>query len=155
MEQVTYKWTGAENEDFSRFYLITEEYYDSLVGGKRNRSGFVPYNLSDSIQYVLIAYINDNAAACAGLKRYSDTDAEIKRVWVDPKYRGRHIATEMMNILEERAALLGFDRTVLQTREIMTAAVSLYKERGYYQIENYPPYDSLEGAVCFAKDLTR
>ena len=60
MEQVTYKWTDAENDDFKRFYHITEEYYNSIVGGQRNRNGFVPYNLSESIQDVLIAYINDS-----------------------------------------------------------------------------------------------
>ncbi|MBP5581554.1 MAG: GNAT family N-acetyltransferase, partial [Ruminococcus sp.] len=90
---------------------------------------------------------------CAGLKRYSDCDVEIKRVWVENEYRGMHIASTMMDMLEKMAAEQGFARTILQTREIMTAAVSLYKERGYYQIDNYPPYDRLEGAVCFAKDL--
>ena len=155
MDQVTYKWTDADNADFKRFYLITEEYYDNLVGGNRNRSGFAPYNLSDSIQYVLIACANGKAVACAGLKRYSETDAEIKRVWVEPEYRGRHIACAMMDLIEEKAVQCGFERTVLQTREKMTAAVSLYKNRGYYLIDNYPPYDMLDGAICFAKDLIR
>ena len=35
----------------------------------------------------------------------------------------------------------------------MTEAVSLYEKLGYYRIENYPPYDKLDGAVCYAKDL--
>lgn len=153
MKNIRYKWTDAENADFRRFYLITEEYYNSLVGGQCNRSDFIPYNLSDSIHDVLIVYINDTAAACAGLKRYSDRDVEIKRVWVENEYRGMHIASTMMDMLEKMAAEQGFARTILQTREIMTAAVSLYKGRGYYQIDNYPPYDRLEGAVCFAKDL--
>lgn len=80
MEKAVYKWTGPTNEDFQRFYLITEAYYDSLVGGKSNRVGFVQYNISESIQDVLIAYINDTAVACAGLKKYNESDAEIKRV---------------------------------------------------------------------------
>jgi ribosomal protein S18 acetylase RimI-like enzyme len=153
MDHITYRWTDAENEDFKRFYLITEDYYNSLVGGHQNRKDFVPYNLSDSIHDVLIAYVGGQAAACAGLKRYSDTDAEIKRVWVQKEYRGRHIASAMMDMLEKKAAEQGFARTILQTREIMAAAVSLYKGRGYYQISNYPPYDRLDGAVCFARDL--
>ena len=35
----------------------------------------------------------------------------------------------------------------------MIDAVRLYSKRGYYQIDNYPPYDKMEGAICFAKDL--
>ena len=59
----------------------------------------------------------------------------------------------MMNIIEDKAFKCGFKRTILQTREAMLAAVSLYEGRGYHRIENYPPYDKLEGAVCFAKEL--
>ncbi|MBO4524603.1 GNAT family N-acetyltransferase [Ruminococcus sp.] len=153
MEKVIYKWTGPKNDDFQRFYLITEAYYDSLVGGKRNRIGFVPYNISESIHDVLISYINDKAVACAGLKKYNESDTEIKRVWVEPAYRGKHIASAMMDMIEEKASQQGFGRVILQTREQMTDAVSLYINRDYYRIENYPPYDGLEGAVCFAKDL--
>ncbi len=35
----------------------------------------------------------------------------------------------------------------------MEEAVRLYTDRGYVLIENYPPYDKLDGAICFAKDL--
>lgn len=153
MKKAVYKWTGPTNEDFRRFYLITEAYYDSLVGGNSNRAGFVPYNISESIQDVLIAYISDKAVACAGLKKYNESDAEIKRVWVQPEYRGKHIASAMMDMIEEKACHMGFNRTILQTREQMTSAVKLYISRGYYHTDNYPPYDELEGAVCLAKDL--
>ena len=87
------------------------------------------------------------------LKEYSARDAEIKRVWVEPKYRGRHIATRMMNMLEARARELNYQRIILQTRLIMKDAVCLYQSRGYRQIPNYPPYDRLDGAVCMALQL--
>ena len=45
---------------------------------------------------------------------YAKTDAEIKRVWVEPEYRGRHIAAELMRMLEERIAVQGFERAILQ-----------------------------------------
>ena len=154
IEKVIYKWAEPTDDDFRRFYLITEAYYDSLVGGKRNRVGFVPYNISETIQDVLIAYINDKAVACAGLKKYNESDAEIKRVWVEPEYRGNHIASAMMDMIEDKASHTGFKRAILQTREVMTDALGLYIKRGYYRIDNYPPYDKLEGAVCLAKDLS-
>ena len=59
----------------------------------------------------------------------------------------------MMDALEQRAAELGFGRAILQTRPQMEAAVHLYTKRGYELIDNYPPYDKLEGAICFAKRL--
>ena len=101
----------------------------------------------------MIVVHNETPVACAGLKKYSDRDAEIKRVWVEPDWRNRRIATMMMARIEEKAEALGYRRTILQTREIMKDAVGLYTKLGYRLIGNYPPYDRLAGAVCFAKIL--
>ena len=137
----------------SKFYLITEEYYSNLVGGVENRKSFMPYNISASVQDVLIAYMDDVPVACSGLRKYSESDIEIKRVWVEPEYRGHHIATEMMIRIEDKAKRQGFRRAILQTREQMNSAVELYEKLGYDRINNYPPYDKLDGAICFAKEL--
>ena len=151
--KIDYRWTDGNDEDFRKFYRKTEEFYSSIVGGLKNREAFVPYNLSESISDVLIASVDGVAVGCAGLKAYSDSDVEIKRVWVDPEFRGNHISFAMMDALEQRAAELGFGRAILQTRPQMEAAVHLYTKRGYELIDNYPPYDKLEGAICFAKRL--
>ena len=151
--KIDYEWTDGSNEDFHKFYLKTEEFYSSIVGGLKNRTAFVPYNISESIPYVLIASVSDKAVGCAGLKAYSDSEVEIKRVWVDPEFRGNHISTAMMDALEKKALELGFNRAILQTRSQMEEAVHLYTKRGYVLIDNYPPYDKLEGAICFAKEL--
>ena len=150
---IDYKWTDGCDEDFHKFYLKTEEFYSSIVGGLKNREAFVPYNISESISDVLIASVSGSAVGCAGLKAYSDQDVEIKRVWVNPEYRGNHISAAMMDELEGRAQERGFRRAILQTRPQMEAAVSLYIKRGYKLIDNYPPYDKLDGAICFAKEL--
>lgn len=153
MEKIEFVWTDGDNEDFCKFYLETEEYYSKVAGGRKNREGFVKYNLSSDIPDVLIAYLDGAAVGCAGLKKYNDTDVEIKRVWVEPGFRGKHIATDLMNRIEEKAREMNFRRAILQTRPIMTDAVELYTKRGYELIENYPPYDKLEGAICMALDL--
>ena len=153
MSELEFIWTDGNNEEFHQFYLETEDYYSSIVGGKKNREGFIPYNLSESISDVLLAYMDGVAVGCAGLKKYNDSDVEIKRVWVEPDYRGRHIATELMDRIEDKAREMGFKRAVLQTRTIMEDAVGLYEKRGYELIGNYPPYDKLEGAICMALNL--
>ena len=148
-----YIWTDGDNKFFREFYEITEGFYNSLAGGEGNRRGFIPYNSSSVIEDVLIVLYGDTAVACSGLKKYSDSDVEIKRVWVDADFRGNHIASEMMHRLEEKAREQGYRRAVLQTREIMKEAVALYTSLGYSRIPNSPPYDRLDGAVCFAKEL--
>ncbi len=150
---INYQWTDGNSKDFRMFYQKTEDYYSEIVGGLDKRKGFVPYNASSAIDHVLIAYDGDKAVACAGLKRYSERDAEIKRVWVEPEYRGQHMARDMMKQLEDKARKEGYKRLILQTREIMTDAVGLYEKIGYRRIENYFPYDTLIGAICYAREL--
>lgn len=118
MELFDFKWTNGNHEDFKKFYSITEDYYSKLVGGAENRMAFIPYNICDNIQDVVLAYKNDKAVGCAGLAKEQN-----------------------------------FQRVILQTREIMQDAVAMYRKLGYHQIANYSPYDKLEDAVCFAKDI--
>ena len=152
-DKYRYVWTDGSNEIFQHFYLVTENYYSSVVGGEEKRRSFIPYNLSSGIEEVLLVFLGDTPVACSGLKRYSEYDVEIKRVWVEPEHRGKHIATQMIRMLEQKAVQLGYRRMILQTREIMTDAVGLYLNIGYNKTDNYPPYDKLDGAVCFAKEL--
>lgn len=153
MTEIIYQWTDGSHPAFRHFYAVTEAYYSRIVGGKENRTGFIPFNASAEIPYVLLASVSGQPVACAGLKPYSDRDAEVKRLWVEPAYRGRHIASALMDQVEEKARALGFHRVVLQTRPIMPDAVALYTKRGYTLIPNYPPYDHLAGAVCYAKNF--
>ena len=43
--------------------------------------------------------------------------------------------------------------TVLMTRNRMGYAKNLYEGLGYHRIENYPPYEQMEDAICYAKEL--
>ena len=147
-------WTNGSDEAFARFYRITEAYYSAVGGGEENRKQFIPYNLSAAVEDVLLVYCGDTPVACSGLKMYAADTAEVKRVWVEPAFRRKHLAERMMRALEGKAREAGYHRMILQTREIMKDAVSLYTGLGYRRIANYPPYDRLEGAVCFEKILS-
>lgn len=148
-----YKWVDGANSDFINFSKDMEAYYNRLVGGENNRKSFIPYNALSDIHDVMIVYDGDRPIACASFKGYDIRSAEIKRVWVAEDYRGRHISKEMMMLIEERAREHGFEQAILQTREACIEAVSLYKSLGYTKIENYPPYDEMELAVCYGKQL--
>ena len=153
MQAITYQWTDGSHPAFRHFYAVTEAYYSRIVGGEEKRADFIPFNASAGIPHVLLAFADGQPVACAGLKEYSDTDAEVKRLWVEPAYRGRRIASALMDQIEEKARADGYRRVILQTRPIMPDAVALYVKRGYSLIPNYPPYDALAGAVCYAKAL--
>lgn len=148
-----YLWTDGTNQDFAAFSQCMEDYYNKIVGGVQNRKSFVPYNALTQIHDVLVVYDGAKPVACAAFKEYDALRAEIKRVWVSEQYRGQHISKVMMELIEQRAKEKGYQKAILQTREACIEAVSLYKAIGYERIENYPPYDNMELAVCYGKDL--
>lgn len=150
---IDYIWTDGTHSDFVRFSVCLEHYFNEMVGGERNRKAFVPYNALDDIHDVLIFYDGKTPVACASFKERDEATAEIKRVWVEPPYRGKHIAPELLKLLEERAAGKGYRYMVLQTREACSEAVGLYETNGYHKIPNYPPYTDMELAVCYRKEL--
>ena len=153
MGDIVYRWTDGNDEDFHRFHIKTEEYYNQIAGGLANRTAFVQYNASGKIEAVIIAFDNGIPVGCAGLKRYSSVAVEIKRVWVEESHRRRRIAEGMMHRIEHKAIIDGYDFAILQTRDSMKDAVGLYARLGYTRMPNYPPYDKLEGAICFQKQL--
>lgn len=150
---MNYIWTNGENVDFCRFSSDMEAYYNRLVGGEHNRKRFIPYNSLGDMQDVLMVYDGGTPVACAAFKAYDAVIAEMKRVWVTEPYRRQHIAKSMIEMLECRIRERGFRRIVLQTREQCADAVKLYQALGYSRIENYPPYDTMELAVCYGKEF--
>ncbi len=155
MNNYRIRWTDGNDREFEMFHAITENYYNQLVGGPQNRQSFVQGNMSKYVKYAMIVYSKEDVpVACSGLKEHGNGDVEIKRVWVQPLFRGQHIATFMIRELENFAHEHGYRRTVLITRERMDYAIKLYEGLGYKRIENYPPYQHMDDAVCYAKDLS-
>lgn len=148
-----FNWTDGNDPDFARFSEKLEEYFNELVGGEQNRKSFIPYNSLSSIHDVLIAYDNGKAVGCASFKKYNDTTAEIKRVYVDKAFRRMGIAKQLLKRLEDAVSAKGYSRLILQTRYACTEAVALYRSIGYRIIDNYEPYIDMPLAVCFEKIL--
>jgi GNAT superfamily N-acetyltransferase len=93
----------------------------------------------------------------AGLRPHVGTHGqpalEVKKVIVDPAYRGRGISRALMLELEVAARELGIDELILQTGDLQPAAIGLYLSLGYVLIDPYPPYDRMPAALCYAKAL--
>jgi len=97
-----------------------------------------------------LGYEASEPVASGALRRY-ETAAEIKRVFVAPRWRGRGLARRMMAFLEAQAMQRGYRRAVLETGSGQPEAISLYRSLGWSEI---PPFGifALEqnGACCNA-----
>jgi GNAT superfamily N-acetyltransferase len=75
---------------------------------------------------------------------------EVRRLWVDPDWRGQGVARRLMAALEDAARGLGLSALRLATGERQPEAVALYKSSGWARAE-------VGGAACglrFTKELT-
>ena len=93
------------------------------------------------------------AVACGALRRLSAEQAEIKRMYVVPEYRGQALGRRILEELERRAAAFGYTSLRLETGERQPAAVGLYRSFGYIRIPCYNEYAYDPHSLCFEKKL--
>lgn len=77
-------------------------------------------------------------AAMGGLRRIRDGVAEMKRVYVRPAFRGRHLGEAILIRLVDDARAFGYRRIVLDTAPFMAPAQRLYEAAGFTDCEPYP-----------------
>ena len=72
--------------------------------------------------------------AMGALRRTSPERAEIKRMRVHPDYQGRGIGQIILDALEARARILGYNTLHLDTSVVQFAAQRLYEKNGYREV---------------------
>ena len=114
---------------------------------------YAQFNKIDKIRHVVVAFENGIAVGCGAFRAYESNVAEIKRMFVRKKNRGRGIAGEILTELETWAKDLGFLQYILETGKKQPAAIKLYQKSGYEIIPSYGQYLNVENSVCLEKIL--
>lgn len=101
----------------------------------------------------LVGTVDGAVVATGGYRRADDATVEIRRMRVDPDHRRNGHARRVLDRLEARAAAEGFDRAVLETHEVLTAARALYESAGYEETGRRPRPAGDAALVRYAKRL--
>jgi ribosomal protein S18 acetylase RimI-like enzyme len=67
--------------------------------------------------------------------------AEVKRMYVDPRWRGNHVGSAILDALLAEARAREARMIRLDTCRFMTSAQALYRSRGFTE---RPPYEGTE-----------
>jgi GNAT superfamily N-acetyltransferase len=89
---------------------------------------------------LLLASIAHQPAGCVGLRPFPLAGAcEMKRLYVQPEYRGHKLGKALVERVIEIARRLGYSRLRLDTHpETMQAAIELYQRFGFKEISAEP-----------------
>jgi GNAT superfamily N-acetyltransferase len=101
----------------------------------------------------VVAEVDGVPAGCGAWRALEPGVAEIKRVYVEPGFRRRGLAQEVVSRLERSAAAAGFASVVLNTGDRQPEALALYAELGYRPVAGYGVYACSPGAVFLGKHL--
>ncbi|HEA31345.1 MAG TPA: GNAT family N-acetyltransferase [Leeuwenhoekiella sp.] len=145
------KRTGKENTAFKDLVVLLNAEL-KIVDGK-DHSFYNQFNSTESLDHVLIAYVNNDPMACGALRKRNYETMEIKRMYTAAEARGQGIGSIVLRGLEHWAKELGYLNCVLETGKRQKAAIALYKNNGYHKIPNYEPYIGVENSLCFGKEL--
>ena len=101
---------------------------------------------------LLLARAGEAVAGCVGLRKFRDDVCEMKRLYVAPAFRGRHLGRRMAEDIARRARELGYRTLVLDTLGTMEAAQRLYLSMGFKPAASYYA-NPLPNVKYFSLDL--
>jgi GNAT superfamily N-acetyltransferase len=96
-----------------------------------------PAELEPPRGLLLVAFDGDDPVACGAVRAIGPGVAEIKRMYVVPRARGRGLGRTLLAALERGAVELGCRTARLDTMGAMAEAGALYRSAGYEPIADY------------------
>jgi GNAT superfamily N-acetyltransferase len=129
----------ATPSEIDTAYAIVEEYYEAMsVVARDTRETFAQLYFADCAG-IWLARLEDKVIGCIALRVMPQFtgSGEVKRLYVQPEYRGRGIAVALHDALETYARNFGYQWLYLDTTDNMTSAIRFYEQRGYGRCARY------------------
>ena len=105
--------TDSNNPDFHKLISLLDSDLNSRYGEIQKQ--YNPYNKIEFLNTVVIAYSENQAIGCGCFKDYDKDSIEIKRMIIEPEFRGTGIAKQIVLELEKWAIEKRFPRSILET----------------------------------------
>lgn len=143
---------------------LFSEYTDMLVAGDSTFKKYLALqNYDEELEHLehkyglpsgrlYLAYWEGKLAGCIGLRKIDETSCEMKRLYVRPEFRGKHIGRQLAQRIIEDAKEIGYSCMLLDTLPFLESAIRLYREYGFYEIERYND-SPMDHAVYMKLDL--
>lgn len=157
MENIHFK-IAETAQDFEEGKKLFEEYAASLdfdlgFQGFKNELAAISRQYQPPEGALLICIYNDKeAVSCAGIRKLSETTAELKRLYVKPAFRRLKIGKELLALAIDTAKKLHYHYIRLDTVPGQEKAQELYHYLGFYTIDAYR-HNPIAGTIYMEKKL--
>ncbi len=145
------KRSDSDNPDFIQLVRLLDA--DLAIRDGDDHAFYAQFNKVAALRHTVVVYDHGTPVGCGAFRPFDKNTVEIKRMFVQPEFRGRGIASLVLSELEQWAATLGYTRCVLETGKRQPEAIALYRKNGYADIPNYGQYTGIYNSVCFEKYL--
>ena len=154
--EVRFRQVGYADPVAQHLIERVQQEYVVRYGG-RDDAVVDPAEFTAPLGWFAVAEVDGVPAGCAGWRvhPYGDADdtVELKRMYVEPAFRGRGLAKLLLAEVERTAAAAGHRRLVLNTGDRQPEAISLYERAGYRPVPGYGVYADSPSAVFLGRDL--
>ena len=148
-----------EHPDVASLELAAQQFYIQIYGSP-DVTPFMTVDFSTPHGAFFVGYLDDAPVAMGGWRfrtpgvpRVAQRPAEIRRMFVQQRVRGRGFARIVLAALEAGAAAAGADWMLLETGSPQVAAVNLYRSSGYIDVERFGYYADSELALNLGRPL--
>ena len=115
--------TTSENQDFINLVKLLDA--DLKIRDGKDHEFYAQINKTAILNNVIVCYQNDIAIGCGAFRKIDDKTLEIKRMFVNPDYRGKGIASKILSELELWTSELNYFQIILETGINQPEAISL------------------------------
>ncbi|MFD9340760.1 GNAT family N-acetyltransferase [Streptomyces sp. NPDC060049] len=140
-------------ELLTAYHLRTEAEKGSAVAGvsglpDRYRAEIAAPRAAFADDAVLMALRGEDAVGCLVVTAPAGGRSEVKRLWTDPAFRGRGIASDLIGAALAWCAENGVATVRLSVWRWRTGAMALYEQRGFTVA---PSWDERDQLVCMER----
>lgn len=145
----------APLDEIDTAFAIIEEYYEAAHVVARDSRGEFAAKYFQPGSGIWLATLENHLAGCIALRKLTNDEpcGEVKRLYVRPEYRGRHLAKALHDALEAYAANYGHASLYLDTTNEMVAAQRFYEAQGYQRCHRYN--DNPQATIFMRKKLLK
>jgi len=120
-----------------------------------NRHGLSLAALQDESVIFLVARWDGVAVGCGAVKSVNEDYAELKRMYVTPRWRGLGVAQALLGHLERLSRQRGLSVLRLETGIHQPEAVGLYERAGFSRCAAFGEYAEEGVSLCYEKALAQ